>query len=108
MRNDVSVRLPATNASIPSFTEPQVFGITLTPAETSMSSSGHEMAPQMSTVIPISMRRLVLSMGSVCPSSCATPDTSRARPKSHSSNRLATSNIGEILSPCIGIASFME
>jgi hypothetical protein len=105
--NACSVSLPDTNALSTSSTGPQVCGMTSTPADNSMASSGREIAPQISTSAPDSATRRARGPSSGSSTICSVRQTSRPFSISTSSRRLAASKTGEILPSEIGIAVLM-
>lgn len=105
IKNARAVSRPSKKASSTVSTGPQVFGITLKPAEMSIDSAGREMAPQMSTSGLNSVSLLTFVMRSSLSMRTSRFD-SPARSSIVSTQKcLATSNTGEILPSYIGTAT---
>lgn len=108
IKNACSVNCPERNAHRTSSTDPQVFGITHTPADVSIASSGREMAPQISTCVPSSAMRLALETRSVFSKGTSRRPSSLPPSTSTSIRWLATSKTGEILPLNVGIMTIIE
>ena len=90
-----------------SSTGPHIRGITRVPAEVNIASSGHEIAPQMSTCTPIAATRLALAASRASSRSTSLRPTSASRSTSTTSRRLATSKTGETRPSHVGRATFI-
>jgi hypothetical protein len=102
MRKACSVKAPEKWAAKTSSNGPQVLEITLMPDEVNKASSGHEMAPQMSTPAPSSTMRLTFAIGSASGmSTCLRVWAPSALPLTRTKH-LAASSTGEIRSPSVG------
>lgn len=107
IRNASSANCPARYACSTSSTDPQICGITCTPAAVNIASNGHETAPQIKNSTPSPLIHLVLT--AISGSSILASARRDSTPSSISTtmSRLATSSTGDTRPFQIGIPTLI-